>query len=146
MLFCYGKFSAVTITNDLKEDFFLSRNLILIPENDLIFHCEDSINFIQLGDDSLIVQDSAKIAREKLIKRLKRRKKIIATVLAFPFPFGIIGLHRIYLGTKPYVPLAYIASLGGEIGIIPFIDFVVLLTTKDVKKFQENANLIMWQD
>ena len=56
------------------------------------------------------------------------------------------NLHRIYLGSKPYVPLAYIASLGGEIGIIPFIDFIVLLTTKDIKKYQDNPNLIMWQD
>lgn len=146
LFFCYGKLSSITLTNELGEDFFLSSNEILIAENDFIFKAENSIKIIQLTDDSVLVQDSAKVAREKLIKRLNRRKKIIASILSFPFPFGIIGLHRIYLGSEPYVPLAYIASLGGEIGIIPFIDFIVLVTTKDVKKYQDNPNLIMWQD
>ena len=146
LFFCYGKLSAVTVTNDLKEDFFFSSNKFLIIENDFTFIAENSIKIIELNDDFFLNQDSIKIAREKLIKRLNRRKKIIASILAFPFPFGIIGLHRIYLGSKPYVPLAYIASLGGEIGIIPFIDFIVLLTTKDIKKYQDNPNLIMWQD
>ena len=146
LFFCYGKSSAVTSTNNLKEDFFLSSNEILIAENEFILIAGNSIQYTPFSEDSILVQDSAKIAREKLIKRLNRRKKIIASILAFPFPFGIIGLHRIYLGSKPYVPLAYIASLGGEIGIIPFIDFIVLVTTKDVKKYQDNPNLIMWQD
>ena len=76
--------------------------------------------------------------------KLKRRKKIFATLLAFPVPFGIIGLHRIYLGTKPYVPLVYIATLGGAAGIVPFIDFIVLLLEKDISKYENNPNIIMW--
>ena len=44
-------------------------------------------------------------------KKQKLNKRITSAVLAFPFPFGMVGLHRIYLGTKPYVPVAYIASL-----------------------------------
>jgi TM2 domain-containing membrane protein YozV len=141
-----GKLIAANYSNKLKEDFFLSSNEILIAENDSIFIGGNSIHFTSFSEDSILVQDSAKIEKEKLIKKLNRRKKIIASILAFPFPFGIIGLHRIYLGSKPYVPLAYISSLGGELGIIPFIDFIVLITTKDVKKYQDNPNLIMWQD
>ncbi len=76
--------------------------------------------------------------------KLKRRKKIFATLLAFPVPFGIIGLHRIYLGTEPYVPLVYIATLGGAAGIVPFIDFIVLLLEKDISKYQNNPSIIMW--
>jgi preprotein translocase subunit SecY len=33
-----------------------------------------------------------------------------------------------------------------SLGIIPFIDFVILLSTKDVTKFQDNPNLSMWAD
>lgn len=76
--------------------------------------------------------------------KLKQRKKIFATLLAFPVPFGIIGLHRIYLGTKPYVPLVYIATLGGAAGIVPFIDFIVLLLEKDISKYENNPSIIMW--
>ena len=78
------------------------------------------------------------------IDKLKRRKKIIATLLAFPLPCGMIGLHRVYLGTKPYVPLVYIATVGGAVGIVPFIDFIVLLLEKDISKYENNPNVIMW--
>jgi len=142
--FCFGSNLFGTHSIELKEDFFLNQTQIISDES---FSCSlnESDNFLII-EDSIIVQDSAKAAKDKLVLKLKRRKKIIASILAFPFPFGIIGLHRLYLGCKPYVPLAYIALLGGELGIIPFIDFVVLITTKDVKKFQDNPNLIMWSD
>ncbi len=140
----FGKFSAVTLTNELKEDFFLTH--VIVPEKETCIKNSNSAEFPKFHVDFVFIQDSTLAAKEKLILKLKRRKKIISSILAFPFPFGIIGLHRIYLGSKPYVPLAYIASLGGELGIIPFIDFVILLSTKDVTKFQDNPNLIMWAD
>ncbi len=74
----------------------------------------------------------------------KKNKKITAALLAFPFPFGIVGLHRIYLGTAPYVPVVYIASLGGIFGVLPFIDFCVLLLDKDEKRYIENKKVFMW--
>src|SRR6185503_9682570 len=44
--------------------------------------------------------------------QVRENKRAIAAVLAFPFPFGILGLHRIYLGTKPYMPFVYLGTLG----------------------------------
>ncbi|MBA3680597.1 MAG: TM2 domain-containing protein [Bacteroidetes bacterium] len=74
----------------------------------------------------------------------KKNKRITAALLAFPFPFGIVGLHRIYLGTAPYVPVAYIASLGGVFGVLPFIDFCVLLLDKEEKRYINNKKVFMW--
>jgi TM2 domain-containing membrane protein YozV len=74
----------------------------------------------------------------------KKNRKVVATLLAFPFPFGIVGLHRIYLGCAPYVPVAYIGSLGGVFGILPFIDFCVLLLDKDVDRYLNNKKIFMW--
>jgi TM2 domain-containing membrane protein YozV len=65
-------------------------------------------------------------------------------VLAFPFPFGMVGLHRIYLGTKPYIPVAYIASLGGVFGILPFIDFCVIAFDKNFDHYRDNGKVFMW--
>jgi TM2 domain-containing membrane protein YozV len=76
----------------------------------------------------------------------KKNKKVIAAALAFPFPFGIVGLHRIYLGSAPYVPVVYIATLGGVFGLIPFIDFCALLTEKDLEKYKNNPKIFMWID
>jgi len=77
-------------------------------------------------------------------KKQRLNKKITAAVLAFPFPFGIVGLHRIYLGTKPYVPVAYIASLGGGFGILPLIDFFVISFSKDITPLRDNGKVFMW--
>ena len=77
-------------------------------------------------------------------KKQTKNKKIVAALLAFPFPFGMVGLHRIYLGTAPYVPIVYIGTLGGGFGILPFIDFCVLILDKDVTRYNENKKVFMW--
>lgn len=74
----------------------------------------------------------------------KKNKKITAAVLAFPFPFGIVGLHRIYLGTAPYVPVVYIASMGGIFGVLPFVDFCILILDKEESRYIDNKKVFMW--
>ncbi|MEO8760078.1 MAG: hypothetical protein ABI448_04255 [Bacteroidia bacterium] len=71
-------------------------------------------------------------------------KKVVAAVCAFPLPFGVIGVHRIILGTKPYVPLIYIATFGGGFGVLPFIDFWVIILDKDINHYKENSHVFMW--
>lgn len=77
-------------------------------------------------------------------KKQKDNKRITAAALAFPFPFGIVGLHRIYLGTKPYVPVAYIGTAGGVFGILPLVDFVKIVFDKDIEPYQKNGKVFMW--
>jgi TM2 domain-containing membrane protein YozV len=72
--------------------------------------------------------------------------KLVAAVLAFPFPFGMIGLHRIYLGTNPWVPFVYLVTLGGCFGVLPFIDFVVILMQDEetLEQYRNNGKIFMW--
>ena len=80
------------------------------------------------------------------LKKQSSRKKIIASTLAFPFPFGILGIHRIYLGTKPYIPLIYVGTLGGCAGLLPLIDFINLVSNKDITRFENNPRIFIWVD
>lgn len=77
-------------------------------------------------------------------KKQKLNKQITSAVLAFPFPFGIVGLHRIYLGTKPHVPVVYVASLGGVFGILPLIDFCCITFGKTFDTYRDNGKVFMW--
>ena len=95
-------------------------------------------NVLQSGDDA--PNPLFKLFR----KKQKDNRRITAAFLAFPFPFGIVGLHRIFLGTKPYVPVAYIASLGGIFGIMPLIDFFVICFDKDFEQYLNNPKVLMW--
>ncbi|TAL60805.1 MAG: TM2 domain-containing protein [Bacteroidetes bacterium] len=83
--------------------------------------------------------DSSNISKFKFKKR-------IAALLAFPFPFGLLGLHRILLGTKPYIPFIYIGTLGGCFLILPVIDFIAILSADEemFKKFENNPKVFMW--
>ncbi|MBI4930942.1 MAG: TM2 domain-containing protein [Bacteroidetes bacterium] len=110
---------------------------------DTVFSSEMGQVFVPItliDTPSLIVAfDSAQAPKHKT-------KKLIAAVLAFPFPFGMLGLHRIYLGTKPYMPFAYIGTLGGCLGILPLIDFITILAADEemLGRYRNNPKVIMW--
>lgn len=72
------------------------------------------------------------------------RKKIISAICAFPFPFGFVGMHRVMLGTKPWIPVVYVATFGGGFGILPMIDFFVIIFKKDIGQLENCPNLFMW--
>jgi hypothetical protein len=86
---------------------------------------------------------------ESPILRILRKKKndnrrLIAACLAFPLPFGFFGGHRLFLGTKPYIPIVYVATLGGCLGAIPLVDFFVIIFTKDLEQYLDNPKVFMW--
>ena len=66
-----------------------------------------------------------------------------AVALGLTVTLGVFGVHRLYLGTEPYVPVVYTITLGGGIGILPATDFIAILLEPDLQKFN-NGNIIMW--
>lgn len=89
-------------------------------------------------------KEKKRFAHTKFVSR-KENKKLIAAILAFPVPFGFIGLHRIYLGTEPWVPVLYLITAGGGM-ILPLIDFIAILCAnkEELKKYENNPKLFMW--
>jgi TM2 domain-containing membrane protein YozV len=73
-----------------------------------------------------------------------KKHRLVAALLTFPL--GVFGLHRMYLGTSAIVPIVYIVTIGGVFGVLPFIDFVLILLSKDIHKtYTGNHHLFMWQ-
>jgi TM2 domain-containing membrane protein YozV len=104
----------------------------------------DSCEYTQISSDISTVDKRPNPILQLIKKRQKKNKRIMAAVLAFPFPFGIVGLHRIYLGTAPHVPIVYIGTFGGVLGILPFIDFCVIMLDKDFDRYLNNSKVFMW--
>jgi TM2 domain-containing membrane protein YozV len=69
-------------------------------------------------------------------------KKVTAAI--FALTLGMLGVHRIYLGTAPYIPAVYLFTFGGGFFILPLIDLVMILSAKDIGKFENNNRLLMW--
>jgi TM2 domain-containing membrane protein YozV len=82
----------------------------------------------------------------KLITLLQKatveNKKVTAAILTLTL--GMLGVHRIYLGTAPYIPAVYLFTFGGGFFVLPIIDLVMILSTNDISKFENNNKLLMW--
>jgi hypothetical protein len=72
------------------------------------------------------------------LKHPKRTAAILALTL------GMLGAHRLFLGSKPWVPLFYVLTVGGVFFIIPVIDFLAIVTEKNTSKFYNNNSILMW--
>lgn len=57
---------------------------------------------------------------------------------------GPVGLHRIYLGTRPIVPVFYALTLGGGMGLLVVADLMVIIFCKDINRWAENDSILMW--
>ena len=124
---------------------FIVLSLSAVSRNETITtYYLDSISVIVSSEDIVIHDKKPNPIIQLFHKKQRLNKRITAAVLAFPFPFGIVGLHRIYLGTKPYVPVAYIASLGGVFGILPLIDFIAITCDKNFDHYRDNGKVFMW--
>lgn len=94
---------------------------------------------VELQNDSLQTNTTN---QERVVKKVKfkRGKAIIFTVLT-----GFLGGHRIYLGTHQRTPIIYSITLGG-LGILPMVDLLNLIFTKDISKFENKTQIIMWAE
>ena len=103
---------------------------------------------IVINESELATQE-VKLPSEKKIKLIAllqsatvENKKVTAAILTLTL--GMLGVHRIYLGTAPYIPAVYLFTFGGGFFVLPIIDLVMILTTNDIAKFENNNKILMW--
>ena len=93
-----------------------------------------------------IEQISSSKFRSKVVKIIhkvsKGNEKLEASLLAITL--GAFGVHRLYLGTKPVVPVFYCLTLGGGFYILTLIDVGVIVFSKDLEKYKNNDKIVMW--
>jgi TM2 domain-containing membrane protein YozV len=139
----------------LQSKFFLSHFFFLIilisvskantSQSDILLAEFNQIttNQSEPAAEELIIPSAKKI---KLITLLQNatveNKKVTAAILTLTL--GMLGVHRIYLGTAPYIPAVYLFTFGGGFFVLPIIDLVMILTTNDITKFENNNKVLMW--
>lgn len=79
--------------------------------------------------------------KAKLQRRIQNDK---ANLAVLTITLGIFGGHRLYLGTEAHVPVLYTVTLGGGLGIVPIVDLICILGTKDLDKYVDDPRFIMW--
>lgn len=62
------------------------------------------------------------------------------------FFLGGLGIHRFYLGTETMTGIGYILTCGGIFGVVPLIDFIVLIIDyDDISQYVDNPSFFMWR-
>ncbi len=115
-------------------------------QNDTLFINTNAVTFVLSGDSVLIKTSGINDQGLSVLPKpdAEQKQKIISAMLAFPFPFGFMGAHRVMLGCKPWIPVVYVATFGGCFGLLPLIDFCVILFSKDIKQYENNPHIFMW--
>lgn len=71
-----------------------------------------------------------------------------AVVLVLNWFFGWCGVHRHYMGTRPFMWAIYLFTFGGIFGVVPTIDFIVelvaLIEDGSIGEFYGNTSFFMW--
>lgn len=80
----------------------------------------------------------------QLTEKRPEHPRFVAALLCLTL--GPFGAHRLYLGTKPSVPVAYTLTLGGGLGVLPVIDLVLICFSRDLSKYRNNPHVLMWND
>jgi len=101
---------------------------------------ENSINFNYNNSILIDITDSLQIDSTEPKYFTQKRFTAIALIILT----GPLGGHRLYLGTNPVVPVFYALTLGGGFFILPVIDLISLIFNKNITKFENNTNVIMW--
>ena len=116
---------------------FFSSGIVFSNNNSPITIVDDSLSFTEFAS---VYSDTVDVEKTKIRYFTKKRFIAIALVVLT----GPLGGHRLYLGTHPVVPLFYALTLGGGFIVLPVIDLISIIFTKDLSKFENNERVIMW--
>ena len=124
--------------------FFLGGETLSFAKNNVIIEIKLPGDTIKIDSTKIILLTDSLSENSSVSENDKKR--VIAALLAFPVPFGFLGLHRIYLGTDPWVPVVYIVTFGGGFGLVPLIDFfeIVFSSDEEFKSYEHNSKIFMW--
>lgn len=102
-----------------------------------VFDNSVSVMNLDAGSDSMMLENATMLKAGK--------SPIAAFVIAWVL--GWIGIHRVYLGGTPLLVLGYIVTFFGIFGLVPFIDWIVLLVDvfrNDLGKHEGSDAYFMW--
>ena len=71
----------------------------------------------------------------------------VAAIL-LTFFLGGFGIHRHYMGTRPWMWAIYTFTFGGIFGVVPLVDFIVEIVaaveSNSVARYCGNTSFFMW--
>jgi TM2 domain-containing membrane protein YozV len=110
----------------------------------------DNVAVDNLFDNALEVSISEMVTLSSTtaanMATFESKDPVVATIVCFFV--GGFGVHRHYLGTKGSMWAIYTFTCGGIFGVVPLVDFFVLIADgivkENISKYENNESFFMW--
>ena len=93
------------------------------------------------------VSASMKLSASAPAASMAPSKSPVGAIL-LTFFLGGFGVHRHYMGTRPWMWAIYTFTFGGIFGVVPFVDFIVEIVAavedNSVARYCGNTSFFMW--
>lgn len=109
-----------------------------------------SLRMQQLTFDAVFVQDCEGVYQVRSTwapadpsDSLSYKDNVRWVAIGLNLTLGMLGVHRLYLGTDVKVPVVYALTFGGG-GVLWLVDLALLIANKDIRPFMNNKHLFMF--
>lgn len=103
------------------------------------------VNAVETNMISLNATELSSLASNVSTTVVAGKDKDAVVAIVLDFFLGGLGIHRFYLGTETLTGIGYILTCGGIFGIVPLVDFIVLIIDRDnISKYINNPKFFMW--
>ena len=108
-----------------------------------LFDNSKDASLTALSDNSLL--NAAGAANNSAAAQFRSSDRSFVAAILLNFFLGGLGIHRLYLGTATLTWVGYILTFCGIFGIVPLVDFIVLIVhNEDISPYEDNTRFFMW--
>jgi hypothetical protein len=104
-------------------------------------------NAVDVSPFAVMSETAAALPSAPATTMISTEKSPVAAIL-LTFFLGGFGVHRHYMGTRPWMWAIYTFTVGGIFGVVPFVDFIVeivaLVEDNSVARYCGNTSFFMW--
>lgn len=102
-------------------------------------------NAVETSMLSVTSPEMTSVVSNSSVSLMPSKDKDAVVAIVLDFFLGGLGIHRFYLGTETLTGIGYILTCGGIFGIVPLVDFIVLIIdNKDISPYINNPKFFMW--
>lgn len=135
-LLSLASFAATPASTQTADDYFVNDQKI-----ESLFSSSEQVD-LTITTEAMVAGTSKSVSNQAFFAA---GDKNFATALLLNFFLGVLGIHRLYLGTKTLTWVGYILTCGGIFGVVPLIDFIVLIVhNDDISPYVNNTKFFMW--
>jgi TM2 domain-containing membrane protein YozV len=97
---------------------------------------------VSFGSQAQLCEEQVKPVHKALVQ-LQKNKHERLVAIGLNVSLGMLGVHRMYLGTGINVPVTYACTAGG-FGVLWVTDLAILVGTRHYEALKNNPHVFLW--